>query len=395
MGNTQESTGLMEPMMPSVGNRQLDDLALDLVAKANKLAGQLNPVVQKSIGHLVRSMNCYYSNLIEGHDTHPRDIDRALHQNFAQETDRRALQLEAVAHIEVQRMIDDQEIFGGEPTTWAYLEQLHRAFCTRLPDDLLWVTNPDNKERLCVVPGELRTGSVQVGRHIPPSAESLPNFLKRFEEAYDPCRLSKIQQIISIGAAHHRLVWIHPFYDGNGRVTRLLSHAMLIHCGVGSSLWSVARGLARNVSQYKHYLMGADEPRRSDLDGRGNLSEAGLCEFVAFFLETCIDQVEFMESLLEPNQLSERIKQYVEEEMRKGQISKGAFPLLREALFVGEIERGKVPELTGYKERMARNVMSDLVSKGLLVSDSPRGLLRLGFPIDVVERWFPRLYPVS
>lgn len=395
MGNTQESTGLMEPMMPSVGNRQLDDLALDLVAKANKLAGQLNPVVQKSIGHLVRSMNCYYSNLIEGHDTHPRDIDRALHQNFAQETDRRALQLEALAHIEVQRMIDDQEIDGDEPTTWAYLEQLHRAFYTRLPDDLLWVTNPDNKERLRVVPGELRTGSVQVGRHIPPSAESLPNFLKRFEEAYDPCRLSKIQQIISIGAAHHRLVWIHPFYDGNGRVTRLLSHAMLIYCGVGSSLWSVARGLARNVSQYKQYLMGADEPRRSDLDGRGNLSEAGLCEFVVFFLETCIDQVEFMESLLEPNHLSERIKQYVEEEVRRGQISKGAFPLLREALFVGEIERGKVPELTGYKERMARNVMADLIKKGLLISDSPRGMLRLGFPIDVVERWFPRLYPVS
>ena len=141
--------------------------------------------------------------------------------------------------------------------------------------------------------------------------------------------------------------------------------------------------------------MGADEPRRSDLDGRGNLSEAGLCEFVVFFLETCIDQFEFMESLLEPNHLSERIKQYVEEEVRRGQISKGAFPLLREALFVGEIERGKVPELTGYKERMARNVMADLIKKGLLISDSPRGMLRLGFPIDVVERWFPRLYPVS
>lgn len=90
MGNTQESIGFMEPMMPSVGNRQLDDLALDLVAKANKLAGQLNPVVQKSVGHPIRSMNCYYSNLIEGRDTHPRDSDRALHQNFDQETDRRA-----------------------------------------------------------------------------------------------------------------------------------------------------------------------------------------------------------------------------------------------------------------------------------------------------------------
>jgi hypothetical protein len=139
--------------------------------------------------------------------------------------------------------------------------------------------------------------------------------------------------------------------------------------------------------------MEAEEPRRGDLDGRGNRSEAGLRAFAAFFLETCIDQIEFMESLLEPAGLSEKIKLYVEEETRAGHLSKGAYPLLREALFVGQVERGKVQELTGYKERMARNVMADLLKKGLLVSDSPRGMLQLGFPIDVVERWFPRLYP--
>jgi Fic family protein len=393
MGNTYESIGLMEPMMPAEGTRQLEDLAVDVVAKANRLAGQLNPIVQKSIGDLVRSMNCYYSNLIEGHDTHPRDIDRALHHDFAQEPDRRALQREAVAHIEVQRLIDEHEIGTEDPTTWAYLARLHEAFCSRLPDDLLWVTNPDTQERLRVVPGAVRTGSVVVGRHIPPRAENLPHFLRRFEEAYDPRRLSKIQQVISIAAAHHRLVWIHPFYDGNGRVTRLMSHAMLIRCGVGSSLWSVARGLARNVGQYKQHLMGADEHRRGDLDGRGTLTEAGLQEFAAFFLETCLDQIAFMEALLEPERLSEHMKQYVEEEARQGNISKGAYPLLREVLFVGQVERGQVPELTGYKERMARNVMTDLLKKGLLVSDGPRGPLQLGFPIDVVERWFPRLYP--
>ena len=71
-------------------------------------------------------MNCYYSNLIEGHDTHPHDIERALIQaDYSIDPAKRALQYEAVAHIEVQ-------------------------------------------------------------------------------------------QIIGLGAAHHRLLWIHPFFDGNG-----------------------------------------------------------------------------------------------------------------------------------------------------------------------------------
>ena len=133
---------------------------------------------------------------------------------------------------------------------------------------MLWVRNPDAGKRLHLVPGELRKGWVQVGRHIPPAAESLPRFLDRFAEAYDIKKLSRIRQIISLGAAHHRLLWIHPFYDGNGRVARLMSHASLLRCGVGSSLWSAARGLARNVEKYKSLLMAADEPRRGDLEIR-------------------------------------------------------------------------------------------------------------------------------
>jgi hypothetical protein len=91
-----KNVALMEPMLPPGGERKLEDLAIDLASKASALAGRVNPVVQHSIGTLVRSMNCCYSNLIEGHDTHPRDIDRALSKNYAREPQRRALQLEAL-----------------------------------------------------------------------------------------------------------------------------------------------------------------------------------------------------------------------------------------------------------------------------------------------------------
>lgn len=392
MGKTKEPIRLMEPMLPAEGNRALEDLAFDLSAKASSLASQIKPIVREAIGDLVRSMNCYYSNLIEGHHTHPRDIDKALANEFSANKEQRNLQLEARAHIEVQQMIDKQSE-GINPFAVDYISWLHREFCLRLPDELLWVENPDTNKKLPVVPGEYRKTHVQVGVHIALSAEVLPEFLARFAEGYNPTSLSKLRQVIAIPAAHHRLLWVHPFLDGNGRVARLLSHAWLRSLGIGNSLWSVSRGLARRVRDYKALLMAADEPRRGDYDGRGNLTLKGLEDFCTFFLEACIDQVDYMQSVLEPTALMARMERYAEEEIQNTKLPRGSFALLRHALLSGEFERGKAPTVSGYKERQARTVLSKLIDAGLLVSSGPKAPVRLGFPSHVVDRWFPKLYP--
>ena len=386
---------MMEPMLPGDNRIGLTDLAVDLVAKASSLAGQIHETVRESIGDLVRSMNCYYSNLIEGHDTHPRDIDAALEDNYSQDQEKRVLQREARAHIEVQRLIDHGEDPRELPVTTTYIQWLHREFCLRLPEELLRVENPDTGASVRLVPGKLRDGDVAVGRHLAPPAADLPRFLDHFQSAYTRNWLSRTQTIIAVGAAHHRLLWIHPFYDGNGRVARLLSHAMLLRSGVGGSLWSVARGLARNVAEYKTRLAQADAPRQGNYDGRGERSAAKLEEFCAFFLRICIDQVEFMGSLLRPGELLRRMKIYADDEMAAGRLPPRSMSLLREALLMGEFARGRAPEITGYQERRSREILSALLKKGLLVSKGPRAPVRLGFPLDVVERWFPRLYPVD
>ncbi len=388
-----ESIGLMEPLLPPEGTGELDDLAVDLVSKASSFAGMLNPVVGKSVGDLVRSMNCYYSNLIEGHDTHPRDIDCAMAENYSNEPGKRALQKEAVAHISVQKMIDEGKAPELCPISSKYGQWIHKEFCERLPEELLWVENPDTGKKIKVVPGVHRDGTVQVGRHIPPLPENLDIFLRRFNEAYDLGNLSRLQRIIAIAASHHRYVWIHPFCDGNGRVVRLMSYAALKDAKVGNELWSIARGLARQKEKYKSLLQAADEHRLGDLDGRGTLSQQALIDFCTFFLNACIDQVEYMNNLLDFKTLSERLRIHVEEMIAMKQLPKGSYSLLREALLVGEFERGKVVDITGLKDRAAREVMYALLKKGLLVSDTPRGPVRLGFPIDAVERWFPLLYP--
>jgi Fic family protein len=382
-----------EPYLPAEGTEALENLAFDLAREASELSAQLHPIVRMSVAELVRSMNCYYSNLIEGHNTHPRDIDRALAADYSSDPHRRDLQLEARAHIEVQRMIDGRVNFPKPPASRAFIEWTHREFCSRLPESLLVVENPDTRERLPVVPGELRKRQVAVGRHVPPSAEDLPAFMDRFEQAYVSDRLTKARQAVAVAAAHHRLLWIHPFLDGNGRVARLMSHAMLLDLGVGSALWSISRGLARRSNEYKRLLMNADEPRKGDLDGRGALSQSALVDFSQFFLECCLDQVRYMRDLLEPTELQRRIELYTRDEESAGRLPKRSFSLLREALLAGELERGRVPALIDTSERTARRVISALVERRLLVSESHRAPLRLGFPIDVVERWLPRLYP--
>ena len=383
---------LMTPMLPSENERQLEDLAFNLIRKASSLAGQIHPIVASAIGNLVRSMNCYYSNLIEGHETHPRDIDRALHEDYSAEPKRRVLQLEAVAHIEVQHAIDNGCDDPAYPASATYAIWLHREFCRRLPEELMWIDDPFSSRLVRLDPGVLRDGNVVVGNHLAPAAESVSSFLKRFDQAYDPENLSKVRQIVASAAAHHRLLWIHPFFDGNGRVARLMSHAMFKRLGIGSSLWSVARGLARNASRYKSLLMAADE-HTTENDGHGSLSQQALNEFCHFFLAVCVDQVDFMHKLLEPLEALRRIEIYTEEEIRANRLPKGSFPLLREAFLAGEFERGQAPSLTGYRERMARMVLSRLLESDLLESASPKARVRLGFPLGVVERWFPALYP--
>lgn len=384
-----------EPFMPTAGAAPLEDLAFDLAREASELAGQLHPIVRASIAALVRSMNCYYSNLIEGHDTHPRDIDRALAADYFADPKRRDLQLEARAHIEVQKMIDEGATAPTPATTRAFITWAHLEFCKRMPESLLVAVDPDTGERIAVVPGELRTRGVVVGRHVPPSAEDLLSFLDRFEQAYDPAQLSKPRQVVAASAAHHRFLWIHPFIDGNGRVARLMSHATLLQLGVGSGLWSVSRGLARNVAEYKRLLMAADEPRHGDYDGRGALSHAALVDFCRFFLECALDQVRFMRELLELKELQRRIELYVREEEHAGRLPKHTFEVLREALLHGEIERARVALLVDASERTARRVSAALLEKKLLIADSHKTPLRLGFPVDIVERWFPRLYPAA
>src|ERR1700682_191247 len=388
-----ESTTLMEPLLIRETSRHrtaLTDLALELAQKAAGFRRSLPESLATSLADLVRAMNCYYSNLIEGHDTHPIDIERALKNDYSKDARKRDLQLEAIAHIKVQKWIDGGGLRGRALTSEG-IREIHRRFCELLPEELLWVEDPKTKERIRVVPGELRRRDVKVGTHIPVSPGALPRFMGWFEEVYG--NLNRTDAILGAAPAHHRLAWIHPFLVGHGRVARLMSHAMLLETLDTGAVWSVARGLARNVEAYKRHLADCDGPRRNDLDGRGALSEEALVGFANFFLGICIDQVKFMESLVQPERLRARIVLWAEEEVRLGTLPPKSGSILEAVLYRGELPRADAAGVLGAGDRHARRIVSALMEQGVLTADGVRAPVRLVFPASLASRWMPGLFP--
>lgn len=393
VADRKELVSQMEPMLLSEsrnGRGRLADLAIELTAKSAGFKRSLPESMVSTLADLVRSMNCYYSNLIEGHNTHPIDIERALKDDFSKDKTMRNLQLEAKAHIKVQKWIDAGGVAGRALSADA-IREMHKRFYDLLPEELCWVENPETKKKLRVVPGALRGADVRVGQHIGISPGAVPRFMDHFERTYS--KLGRAETILTAAAAHHRLAWIHPFPDGNGRVMRLMSHAMMLEALDTGALWSVARGLARLSKEYKDHLANCDLPRRNSLDGRGNLSEEALAEFTEFFLRICLDQVDFMEGLMRPDRLRARILGWAKEEIRKGDLSKKSDLILEALLYRGELERGALAEIVGTGDRQARRVVSDLAKYDVIQSESSRAPIRLKFPATLASAWMPGLFP--
>ena len=198
--------------------------------------------------------------------------------------------------------------------------------------------------------------------------------------------------ILGAATAHHRLLWINPFLDGNGRVARLMSYTMLLDTLDTGGIWSITRGLACHEGTYKGQLMACDAERRNDLDGRGHLSEEAFTEFTRYFLTTCIDQVEFMKGLVQPDRLRDRILIWTEEEILADALPPKSGAVLEAVLYRGELPRGEVGNIIGTSERQARRVTSALIEREVLKSESSRVPLCLAFPATLASCWLPGLF---
>lgn len=394
-----ETTARLEPCQLPSYSEKLADLISAVAANASRLGARLHPLTAASLADLVRVMNCYYSNLIEGHDTRPRDIERALFEEFEAVPERRNLQLEARAHVRVQQAIEGlhaQQLLT-EPAAPSFIRWVHEQFYADAPAQLLTISSGGGSYRM--QPGvfrhEPRHDNV-VGRHLPPSSTFVPAFMDYFGQRFRLEPLGAAARIAAIAIAHHRLNYIHPFPDGNGRVSRLVAHAMALRAGIGAhGLWSISRGLARGLNdrgEYKRMMDLADSPRQNDLDGRGNLSLKALEEFVTWFCQVALDQLAFMSQVFDLDSLAARLDIYVTRDLG---LSPHATQLVHALLQRGEMPRGDAGPVTSLPERTARQLLSRLGDAGLIASHTPKGPVSLRFNTTSAETLFPRLFPAQ
>lgn len=390
-----EQPRAMEPLLPQAQSGRLAALTSEILKASGLLAGQIHsPLVLQRVADLVREMNCYYSNLIEGHKTIPRDIERAMKRDFSHDQTQHDNQQLSLAHIAVEKLMEERlagesvDVYSPDFLCW-----LHREFYNRLPEALHWATTKSGR-RYQIQPGRLRDFMVDVGKHTPPDSAALPKFLGRFHSFYGEQKILETDRLVSIAASHHRLAWIHPFGDGNGRVIRLQSHAQLIRHGIlGHGLWTLSRGLARWRQRYYAGLEAADQERRSDLDGRGNLSDAALADFCVFFLETMLDQIQFMSGLLGLAALRTRVERYFQfQALHLDRYRDELMRVTRTLVDEGEIPRSRVQQIAGKGATVSAEIIKLGLAEGYFETPSPKGPLRVSFPSKVHDFYFPQLF---
>lgn len=385
----------LEPVWPSPGfPASILRTAETLSFRAGKLTGLLPENTAIRIGGLMRITNSYYSNLIEGQFTEPATLSARIPRR-----DSKQLRELAESHIGVQELLERAvrrpksiEASWGVFFAPELISVIHRRLFASASDEDLRLSDG----RL-LVPGQLRDAAqrnVLVGDHAAPAWESVTPMLKRLQQVYGG-QPDQTSRVLSALAYHHRLAFVHPFEDGNGRVVRMATHLQLMRLGLASPLWSLSRGLARKQDEYYGRLRAADQPRRGDLDGRGQLTQRGLFEFVEFMLQVCIDQMDYVEQSMGLVSLRQRLERVIGLESRfiesgvKQDMAKAIHILLTQ----GEVARADFKTFSGLHDRVASDQLKKLIDMGVVEAPSAKSRsIFPGLPVWFAQMIFPDLH---
>lgn len=392
------------PIAPLELNGTIDgtlyEKANNIIISSAKLAGSHNFQILNSIKDLLKIVNSYYSNKIESEGTHPIDIEKAMKRDFSKDEKKKKLQYLSLAYIDTQKQLEEILTTNNKFDVYSLdtILMCHKLMYDRDEmKDFLKIHHKDHTVEM--IPGELRNMDVEVGKHIAPEYDKVESILKKFSHLYSQSiQLSISDRLIYALASHHRLMWIHPFLDGNGRASRLMLDIIMHKIGVvGYGLWNISRGLAREEATYKELLEYADMTRQGEYDGRGALSTRGLKAFVEFMLDVAKDQIDYMDSCLNLGNLSTRIENYVRDS-QSGYLGieplpKGSEIVFKELLLHGEIKRGRIDELLSVSRRSATNIAKNLLERGYFTSSAHNAPLFLNFNTHISQFLFPELIP--
>lgn len=394
MTELYDSISWLEPLLIDPVPADMVEMADLMLTLKGRLEGLYPHETADRIAQLLQLTNSFYSNLIEGQYTEPKVIEQKARIK------RSAKQLTEIAtsHVHLQRALEriiDRDAGPEWPRLFSIslVSLIHRGLFRDASEQELKIEGLEAP----MVPGELRDIAqlnVSVGQHDAPAFQAVRPMLERMQVVYGRIADPRYRLIAAL-AYHHRLAWVHPFPDGNGRVVRMITHLQLLKLGLASPLWSISRGLARNHEAYYQHLAQADQHRQGDLDGRGQLSLKALQAFVRFMLRTCIDQMTYMLDALDRDALRARIERAVAFDERF--IAAGIKPEAARALHIlitqGAVLRNDFKVYMGLGERTAISQLKQLVQLGVVDSPSPKSrIIHPGFPVWFAQLVFPDLH---
>jgi len=385
----------MTPMLPGAKHLQsLVALAAEVIAASQRLARGKETSLARAFSPWMLAMSAFYSNQLEGIHADPLDlVPSAIGAGSrSRQPDNATRQILAHVRAEDRLALDLPHLFANGWFDANVVRAIHRHLYAGLNEDDCRLAS-EGGEVTEITPGQYRQTGVRVGTHIPPDPATIPAFMLAWESSWRHCRHGELA-LIALAAAHHRLVWIHPFVDGNGRTARLHWSLALAALRLTHGLWSPVRGLARQHDRYFALLAGADAPRAGDLDGRGNLSERCLVAWIEFALQVCREEIDFIAEMLDHGRLDERLRAFlcVSRQRYPNLVPEAVTPIL--ALTTqGLMLREQFMAMTTLPVQCAEGLLADALSLGIAGSDVPDGLLDFRLSPAVFSGLFPALWP--
>ena len=206
----------------------------------------------KMVFHLLESLA---SARIEGNHTTLADYVDAKLAPTAQPSDT----LRELDNIEAAMRQVEEAVEPGAPITEHLLRGLHATTVQGLQRE------GDRS------PGQYRSGPVQIAAapHLPPDALEVPGYMAELTAFVNQAHPPKYD-LMKVALAHHRFAWVHPFGNGNGRVVRLMTHALLIKYGfqvaAAGRLLNPAAVFCADRNRYYSLLSQADSGAEADLE---------------------------------------------------------------------------------------------------------------------------------
>ena len=203
------------------------------------------------------------------------------------------------------------------------------------------------------------------------------------------------RRLIAALAHHYHLVQIQQLSDDNGAMARLVVHLHFAQIGLHPHLWSLPRGIARRREEYHAALGLTGSTQGRQPSGGFQRTDKALLGFIAFMLDVCHEEVDYMTATLNRRKLRESVTNAFNTNSRltEAGIRAEIAPAFLALLIQGALPRSELKTFIGLQSDIANDQLKRLIDLGVVVSSlSDLLTIEVALPDWFVRELLPDLH---